>query len=432
MDASQYPFLAALQPIQQPAVGQSGQSFRNIRHFFIRWRSRRRHRLPSRLLMKKMLDRAFGAQLGSVCDRNKRALGESGSFSEAFRDSLPMRASSKNNRLRMAQQYPMRSSFMSDVLSPGVSQAGTQPIRSMAQIMVRGMESFVVIRTIFSVSGKMAGITNAPVSLKTTRVFATQKIYSGTQSNIYVNEKTVFAIETGVYASSTTVSVALTKVFAALTSSYVAFTSSFVAFTSVYIALSPIYVPLSPIYVPLSLIYVTLSSIYVVFTMVKDDCQVADIAWVRAKSGFYLNLCHVELDLCSSYRDLRCSDRGLRPFDLSLCRIELDLRCIDLGLRRLELDLLPFYRDLRRFDLGVPPFDLGLCRIELDLRCFDRALRRFGRGLCDTHLYLRGRGHLSGIGHLFVPGRHQGPHLGENRRQCAGGLLVTTTNKRST
>ena len=32
---------------------------------------------------------------------------------------------------------------------------------------------FVVIRTIFSVSGKMAGITNTTVSLKTTRVFET-------------------------------------------------------------------------------------------------------------------------------------------------------------------------------------------------------------------------------------------------------------------
>ena len=257
-----------------------GDTFRNLRHFFISWRSRRRHRLHSRFLMKKMLDRAFGAQLGSGWDRNKRALGESGSFSEAFRDSLLMRASSKNNRLRMAQQYPMRSSFMSDVLSPGVSQAGTQPIRSIAQILIRGMESFVVIRAIFSVSGKMVGITNAPVSLKTTRVFATQKIYSGTLSNIYINKKMVFAIETGVYASSTTVSVALTKVFAALTSSYVAFTSIFVAFTSVYIALSPIYVPLSSIYIVLSSIYVALSSIYVVFTMVKDDCQARDIAWV--------------------------------------------------------------------------------------------------------------------------------------------------------
>ena len=72
---------------------------------------------------------------------NKRALGESGSFSEAFRDALLMRASSKNNQLRMVQHYPMRSSFMSDVLSPGVSQEGTQPIRLISQVMVRGMES---------------------------------------------------------------------------------------------------------------------------------------------------------------------------------------------------------------------------------------------------------------------------------------------------
>ena len=93
-----------------------------------------------------------------------------------------------------------------------------------------------LFRAIFSVSGKMVGITNTPVSLKTTRVFARQKIYSGTQSNIYVNKKMVFVIETGVYASSTMVSVALTRIFAALTSSYVAFTSIFVAFTSIYVA----------------------------------------------------------------------------------------------------------------------------------------------------------------------------------------------------
>ncbi len=58
----------------------------------------------------------------------------------------------------------------------GVSQAGNQPIHSISQIMVHGMERFAVISTIFSASGKMISITNTPVSLKTTRVFAAQKI----------------------------------------------------------------------------------------------------------------------------------------------------------------------------------------------------------------------------------------------------------------